>query len=121
MAVKLSSKQQAQLGYLDQLVAKVQRVFMLIEKMNQPSEAETAVRQLARLLDQIKVEAAGLSLNGVADSAANMAGLARRTGGVQTRIRGLRDGLVGLRINADGARKSASKPADEDPVEGVQS
>ena len=110
MADKLSSRQQAQLAYLDQLVPKVQRVFTLIEKLAQPSEAETASRQLSRLLDQIKIESAGFSINGVSASAASMAALARQTGGMQTRQRGLRDGLVGMRVNMDGARKAASKP-----------
>jgi hypothetical protein len=112
MAVKLSSKQIAQLAFLDASFPKVSRAQSLIEKLNTPSEAESAGRSLARILDELKVNAAGLSLPGVADSAANMASLARRTGGTQVRIRGLREGLAGLKINWDGARKKASKPEE---------
>ncbi|MGE0351891.1 MAG: hypothetical protein AB7I33_17380 [Gemmatimonadales bacterium] len=114
MAVKLSARQQAQLQFLDQNAPKLARIYALIEKLTTPSEADNACRALARMLDQMKVDSAGLSLSGVSDSAATMAALARRTGGVQTRLRGLRDAVVGLKINWEGARKAASRPAAED-------
>ena len=110
MAVKLSSRQQAQLAFLDAQLPKIQRVHSLIERMNSPSDAETSARSQVKLLDEIKSGAAGLSISGVAQTAAVMSGLARGTGGLQTRLRGLREGLAGLKINCDGARKAASKP-----------
>jgi hypothetical protein len=116
MALKLSSRQQAQLAFLDAQVPKIQRVQALIEKLNSPSEAESAGRSLVRILDEIKSGAASLSISGVSQTAAVMSSLARRTGSTQTRLRGLREGLAGLKINYDGARKSASKP--EGPAEG---
>ena len=116
MALKLSSRQQAQLAFLDAQVPKIQRVQALIEKLNSPSEAESAGRSLVRILDEIKAGAASLSISGVSQTAAVMSSLARRTGSTQTRLRGLREGLAGLKINYDGARKSASKP--EGPADG---
>jgi hypothetical protein len=110
MALKLSSKQQAQLAFLDAQAPKIQRIHTLIEKLISPSETETAGRTLVRMLDEMKSGASGFGLTGVTQTAANMASLARQTGGLHTRIRGLREGLAGLRINCDGARKAASKP-----------
>lgn len=110
MALKLSSRQQAQLAFLDAQVPKIQRIHTLIEKLISPSETETAGRTLVRMLDEMKSGASGFGLTGVTQTAANMASLARQTSGLQTRIRGLREGLAGLRINCDGARKAASRP-----------
>lgn len=113
MALKLSSRQQAQVAFLDAQVPKLARVHTLIEKLNSPSELESSRKSLARLLDEMKSGASGLGLTGIASTASMMAGLARGTGGLHTRLRGLREGLAGLKINCDGARKAASKPAAE--------
>jgi hypothetical protein len=110
MAVKLSSRQQAQLVFIDAQIHKIQRIQSLIEKLNSPSEAESAGRSLVRMLDEVKSGSAGLSLSGVSATAAVMSGLARRGASLQIRIRGLREGLASLKINMDGARKAASKP-----------
>ena len=116
MAVKLSSRQQAQLAFLDAQVPKIQRIHALIEKLTSPSEADYAGRSMVRMLDELKSGASGLSLTGVAATASVMSSLARRTRSTQTRLRGLREGLAGLKINCDGARKAASKPeADKVP------
>ncbi|MEO8294057.1 MAG: hypothetical protein ABI613_00990 [Gemmatimonadota bacterium] len=118
MALKLSSRQQAQLAYLDALVPRIARIHTLIEKLNSPTEMESSRKSLGRLLDELKSGASGLGLNGVAATAAGMSGLARGTGGLHTRVRGLREGLAGLKINCDGARKAASKPAAENEEPG---
>jgi hypothetical protein len=110
MSIKLSSRQQAQIGFLDQAFSKVQRVQSLIEKMATPSEAETAGRSLTRIVDEIKSGASGMGLSRVADSAANIGSIARRSGAIPQRLRSLREGLVGLKINWEGARKAASTP-----------
>lgn len=113
MAVKLSSRQQATLAFLDAQVPKIQRIQALIEKLTLPSEADYAGRSMVRILDELKSGASGLSLSGVAATASVMSSLARRTGSTQTRLRGLRESLAGLKINCDGARKAASKPDAE--------
>ena len=118
MALKLSARQQAQLAFLDAQMPKIQRVQALIEKLNSPSEAESAGRSLVRILDEIKSGAAGLGISGVSQTASVMSSLARRTGGLHTRLRGLREGLAGLKINYDGARKAASKPEGPQENEG---
>ena len=110
MALKLSARQQAQLAFLDAQIPKFQRIHTLIERLNSPSDSDTAGRTLVRMLDEMKSGASGLSLTGVTQTAAVMSSLARQTGGLHTRIRGLREGLAGLKINADGARKAASRP-----------
>jgi hypothetical protein len=118
MAIKLSARQQAQLAFLDAQTPKIQRIHTLIEKLNSPSEAETAGRSLVRMLEEMKSGAGGLGISGVSQTAAVMAGLARQTGGLHTRLRGLREGLAGLKINYDGARKAASRP--EAPAGGIE-
>ncbi|MEP7326663.1 MAG: hypothetical protein ABI836_11995 [Gemmatimonadota bacterium] len=110
MSIKLSSRQQAQLGFLDMAFSKVQRVQSLIEKLATPSEAETAGRSLARISDEIKSGASGMGLSKIADSAANIGSLVRRSGAIPQRMRSLREGLATLKINWDGARRSASIP-----------
>jgi hypothetical protein len=107
---KLSSRQVAQVEFLDRSFAKVQRLQSLIEKLSTPSEAETAGRSLARLLDELKVGAASISLGRIADSVANMSSVARRTGAIPQRVKTLREGLAGLKVNWEGARKAASTP-----------
>jgi hypothetical protein len=119
MALKLSSRQQAQLAFLDSLPPKLARVHTLIEKLASPTEMESSRKSLMRLLDELKSGASGLGLGAVATTAAMMSGLARGTGGLHTRLRGLREGLAGLKTNCDGARKAASKPADDGPEPAV--
>lgn len=111
MALKLSSRQQAQLAFLDAQTPKIARINTLIEKLNSPTEMESSRKSLSRMLDELKSGASGLGLSGIAATAATMSGLARGTGGLHTRLRGLREGLAGLKINCEGARKVASKPA----------
>lgn len=110
MAIKLSSRQQAQLGFLDAQLPKIQRIHSLIEKLNSPSDSDSAGKSLVRMLDELKSGASGLGLTGITQTAASMSSLARQTGGLHIRIRGLREGLAGLKINCDGARKAASRP-----------
>jgi hypothetical protein len=118
MALKLSSRQQAQIGFLDQAFSKVQRVQSLIERMASPSETETANRSLARFVDEIKSGASGMGLSRVAESAANIGSISRRSGALPEKLRNLREGLAGLKINWEGARKAASTPEKEsDEVE----
>lgn len=116
MAIKLSSRQQVQLAFLDSEEPKLGRVYSLIERMNTPNEAEMVTRQLARLMDHMKGGATTAGLPMVADSAGAMAMTARRGGGIQVRIRGLRDGLGPLKHAMAMSRKRASTP--EESTEG---
>jgi hypothetical protein len=110
MAVKLTSRQQAQLAYLQTLPPKLQRIHAVIEEMSGLRADDSVVRGLARLLDQIKGNAAALSLTGVADTAGIMGTMTRRGGGLQMKVRGLRELLGSLKINYEAAMRSATTP-----------
>jgi hypothetical protein len=110
MALKLSSRQQAQLGYLQTLPPKFQRIYAVIEEMASLRADDVVVRGLARLLDEIKGNAGSLSLTGLADTAGLMATMTRRGGGLQMKVRGLRELLGSLKINYEAAMRSATTP-----------
>jgi hypothetical protein len=112
MAVKLSSRQQAQLAYLQTLPPKFQRIHSVIEQMAALQADDVTVRGLARLLDDIKGNAGALSLSGLADTAGLMGTMARRGGGLQVKVRGLRELLGSLKINYDAALRQATTPED---------
>jgi hypothetical protein len=110
MAVKLSSRQRAQLAYLETLPPKFARIFAVIEEMAGLRADDVVVRGLARLLDQIKGEAGALSLTGLAETAGIMSTMTRRGGGLQMKVRGLRELLGSLKINYEAAMRSATTP-----------
>jgi len=110
MAIKLSSRQQAQLAYLQLLPPKFQRIYSVVEQLALPRVDETLMRALGRLVDDIKGNAASLSLGGLADTAGRMAMLVRGGGGIPTKVRGLRELQGSLKINYDAALRSASTP-----------
>lgn len=118
MAIKLSSRQQAQLAYLELLPPKLARIRGVVEQMSGPRTDETIVRGLGRLLDEIKGNASALSLSGLAETAGIMGTMLRRGGGVQMKVRGLRESLGSLKIKYDAAMRSATTPEglpDEEP------
>ncbi len=110
MAPKLSSRQQAQLAYLETLPRKFQRVHAVIEEMTALRADDIVVRGLARLLDEIKGKSAGLSITGLADTAGLMATMTRRGGGLQMKVRGLRELQGSLKINYEAAMRAATTP-----------
>ena len=116
MGVKLSSRQQAQLGYLQTLPPKFQRIHGIIEQMNGLKADEVVVRGLGRLLDEIKGNSSALSLTGLAETAGLMATMTRRGGGLQMKVRGLRELLGSLKINYEAAMRSATTPETEPPA-----
>jgi len=114
MAVKLSSRQQAQLAFLQTLPPKFQRMHGIIEEMGALRADEAVVRGFARQLDELKANAASLSLTGLADTAGIMGTMARRGGGLQMKVRGLRELFGSLKINHEAAIRSASTPESSD-------
>ena len=110
MAVKLSSRQQAQAAFLGTLPPKFERIHRVIEQMAAQQADESTIRGLARLLDEVKAGAQALSLNNVAESAGLMGTMSRRGGGLQLKVRGLRELFGSLRINYEGALKAATTP-----------
>jgi hypothetical protein len=118
MAVKLTSRQQAQLAYLQTMPPKFQRIYAVIEEMSALRADDSVVRGLARLLDEIKGNASALSLTGVADTAGIMGTMTRRGGGLQMKVRGLRELLGSLKINYEAAVRSATTPESTTPDRG---
>jgi hypothetical protein len=110
MAVKLTSRQQAQLAYLQTMPPKFQRIHAVIEEMSGLRVDDNVVRGLARLFDGIKGNASALSLTGVADTAGLMGTMTRRSGGLQMKVRGLRELMGSLKINYEAAMRSATTP-----------
>jgi chemotaxis protein histidine kinase CheA len=110
MAPKLSSRQQAQLAFLQQLPPKFQRIHSVIEQMSGPRVDEAITRGLSRLLDEIKGKSSALSLSGLAETAGIMGTMLRRGGGLQVKVRGLRELLGSLKSNYDGALRAATTP-----------
>ena len=118
MASKLSSRQQAQLAYLELLPPKFQRIYSVVEQLASPRADEALMRGLGRLLDDIKGQAAGLSLGTLADTAGRMGMLVRAGGGMTMKVRGLRELQGSLKINYEAALRSATTPgsSDEEPA-----
>lgn len=111
MAQKLTPRQLQQLSYLQSLPMKFGTIGRVIDQMATLQADDVAIRQMCRLLDEIKAGSAQLSLPGLADTAGHMVTIARRTGSQQMRVRGLRELLGSLKINFDGATRAASTPA----------
>ncbi len=109
MAVKLTSRQQAQLQWLQLLPPKFDRIFRVVEQLSTQQADDVQLRSLTRLLDELKAQASGLNLGALADTFGYMGMLLRRGGGHQIKVRGLRELLVGAKINYEGALRSASE------------
>jgi chemotaxis protein histidine kinase CheA len=110
MAPKLSSRQQAQLVFLQQLPPKLQRMHSIIEQMSSLRVDETIIRGFGRLLDEVKGKATALSLNSLAETAGLMGTMLRRGGGLQFRVRGLRELLGSLKTGYEAALRAATTP-----------
>ena len=110
MSVKLSSRQQAQVAFLQTVPPRLDRIKAVIEQMSALQADDTTVRGLGRLLDQLKANAQGFGLTGFAETCGLMGTMSRRSGGLQMKVRGLRELLGSLRINYDAALKAASTP-----------
>lgn len=110
MPQKLTSRQQAQLAYLEQLPPKFQRMHNIIEQMASLRVDDAILRGFARLLDEIKGNAGALSLSGLAETAGIMGTMLRRGGGLQFKVRGLRELLTSLKSNYDAALRAATTP-----------
>jgi chemotaxis protein histidine kinase CheA len=116
MVPKLSSRQQAQLAFLELLPPKLQRVYSLIEQMAGPKVDEAVVRALGRIFDEIKGKAAALSLGHLAETAGRMGMLVRGGGGMPLKVRGLRELHGSLKMNYDASLRSATTPEEEAPA-----
>lgn len=122
MVPRLSSRQQAQLAYLQLLPPKLARIHSVVEQMASLRTDEAIVRGLGRLLDEIKGNAATLNLTGLAETAGIMGTMLRRGGGLQLKVRGLRESLGSLKTHYEAAMRSATMPeglVEEEPSSGA--
>ncbi len=115
MADKLSPRQQAQLGWLETLPPRFDRLTRSIEMLDSLQADDTTVRATQRLLDELKAQAATLGLTALGDTFGYMGTLLRRGGGNQLKVRGLRELMAGARINYEGALRKAKTP-ESDPT-----
>jgi chemotaxis protein histidine kinase CheA len=113
MPPKLSSRQQAQVAFLELLPQKLQRIYSLVERLALPKVDEASLRGLGRLLDDIKGNSSALSLSGLAETAGRMGMLVRGGGGMPLKVRGLRELNNSLKVNYDTALRRASTPEAE--------
>jgi hypothetical protein len=116
MASKLSSRQQAQVAFLERIAPKIPRIYSLVEQLAAPKVDETVLRALGRILEEIKGNASGLSLGPLAETAGRMVMLIRSGGAMAVKVRGLRELHGSLKTNYDAALRSANTP-EEEPVE----
>ena len=115
MALKLSTRQQSQLAFLNLLPPKFARCLTVIEQMGGGGKVdESLVRGMIRIMDEIKAGSSQLKMNSLADAAANLAAVGRRGGGLQVKVRALREALASVRMNHDKATTKASIPVAPD-------
>jgi hypothetical protein len=110
MAPKLTSRQQAQLLWLESVPHRLETVTRIVEMMSTHHADDAQERSLRRQLDEMKAQAGGLGLGALADGFGFMGMLMRRTGGHEVKVRGLRELLAGVKVNFEGAYRSASTP-----------
>lgn len=108
MAVKLNSKQQAQLQFLEPFGRQIVSMSSIIEQMSAPKVDEQIGRNLLRISSSSKVQCMGLGLGRMADCLGQLEQAARRSGGGLSRIRTLREVHTSLKQAYDVAFKNAT-------------
>ena len=114
MTRKLTSRQQAQLAFLETVPPTLDRIRRVVEALAISQADEVMLRQMARLLDEIKAGAQAQGFAMVSEAAGLMSSLSRRGGGLQMKVRGLRELLSSLSTNFEGAMRQAT--AEETPA-----
>lgn len=120
MAVKLNSKQQAQLQFLEPFGRQLPVMGSLIEQMAAPKVDEQIGRNLLRIASTSKVNCMGLGLARMADGLGQIEAVARRTGGGISKIRSLRELHTGLKQAYDVALKYATTEIEGGEEEGAE-
>jgi hypothetical protein len=108
MAVKLNSKQQAQLQFLEPFARQIVSMNSFIEQMSAPKVDEQIGRNLLRICSSSKVNCMGLGLARMADTLGQLEQTARRTGGGLAKLRTLRELHTALKQAYDVALKNAT-------------
>jgi hypothetical protein len=121
VALKLNSKQQAQLQFLEPFARQLVTMSSLIEQLAAPKVDEQIGRNLLRIASSTKVNCMGLGLARMADNLGQIEQTARRTGGGLARLRSLREQHTALKQAYDVALKHATTEihhAEEGATEG---
>jgi hypothetical protein len=108
VAVKLTSRQQAQLAFLEPYARQLSAMGSLIEQMAAPKADEQLGRTLIRQVAASKTQAQGLGLTKIAESLGTIEQTARRTGGGLSKFRTLRELYAMLRLNHEQAMRAAT-------------
>ena len=108
MAVKLSSKQMAQMAFLEPFGRQLTSLSSLIKQMAAPKADEQLSRNLLRICSSSKVQCMGFGLGRMADVLGQMEMAARRSGGGLQKFRTLRENMTALKQAFDVAQKNAS-------------
>lgn len=108
MAVKLNSKQMAQLGFLEPFGRQIVSMSSLIEQMAAPKADEQLSRNLLRICSSSKVQCMGFGLGRMADVLGQMEMAARKSGGGLQKFRTLRENHTALKQAYDVAYKYAT-------------
>lgn len=120
MAVKLNSRQQAQMAFLEPYGRQIVSMGSLIEQMAAPKADEQLGRTLLRQVSASKTQAQGLGLTRLADAIGAIEQATRRTGGGMSKFRTLRELYQMLKINYEQALKVASTAVDHADEESVE-
>ena len=118
MAVKLNSKQMAQVGFLEPFGRQLVSMSSLIEQMAAPKADEQLGRNLLRICSSSKVQCMGFGLGRMADVLGQMEMAARKSGGGVTKFRTLRECHTALKQAYDVAWKYATTEIEHGEEEG---
>ena len=108
MAVKLNSKQQAQVQFLEPFGRQLVSMSSLIEQMAAPKADEQLSRNLLRVASSSKVQCMGLGLARMADNLGQLDQAARRSGAGLQKFRQMRELHTALKQAYDVALKYAT-------------
>jgi hypothetical protein len=119
VALKLNSKQQAQLQFLEPFARQLVTMSSLIEQMSAPKVDEQIGRNLLRIASSTKVNCMGLGLARMADNLGQIEQTARRTGGGLAKLRSLREQHTALKQAYEVSMKMATTEHHREKEEGA--
>jgi hypothetical protein len=119
VALKLNSKQQAQLQFLEPFARQLVTMSSLIEQMSAPKVDEQIGRNLLRIASSTKVNCMGLGLARMADNLGQIEQTARRTGGGLAKLRSLREQHTALKQAYEVSMKMATTEHHHEKEEGA--
>lgn len=117
MASKLSARQQAQLGWLDTVPMKLDRLNKIVETMGVGQADDAMIRTGVRMADQLKAQASSVGMVTMTEFFARMGATLRQSGSAPQRVKVLRELSAGARITMETFRRTASAAANKAEAE----